>query len=91
MSQLQRHIVDQVVHYLKPGGVLVYSTCTLTQDENEDVVEDFLEHHKEFVLDDAASYLPEAAVSLVRGSYYMALPHRHNTDGFFAVRMRKLG
>jgi 16S rRNA (cytosine967-C5)-methyltransferase len=91
LSQLQRHIVDQVVHYLKPGGVLVYSTCTLTQDENEDVVEDFLEHHKEFVLDDAASYLPEAAVSLVRGSYYMALPHRHNTDGFFAVRMRKLG
>jgi 16S rRNA (cytosine967-C5)-methyltransferase len=91
LGRLQRHIVNQVVHYLKVGGVLVYSTCTLTKDENEDVVEEFLEHHKEFVLEDPASYLPEEAGSLVRGSYYMALPHRHNTDGFFAVRMRKLG
>jgi 16S rRNA (cytosine967-C5)-methyltransferase len=91
LGHLQKHIVDQVVHYLKPGGVLVYSTCTLTKDENEDVAEDFLEHHKDFVIDDAARYLPEEAGSLVRGRYYMALPHRHDTDGFFAVRMRKLG
>jgi 16S rRNA (cytosine967-C5)-methyltransferase len=90
LGHLQKQIVDQVVHYLKPGGVLVYSTCTLTKDENEDVVEDFLEHHKDFVIDDAARYLPEEAGSLVRGSYYMALPHRHNTDGFFAARIRKL-
>jgi 16S rRNA (cytosine967-C5)-methyltransferase len=91
LAHLQKHIIDQVVHYLKPGGVLVYSTCTLTKDENENVVEDFLEDHKEFVLDDAAGYLSGRASSLVRGSYYMALPHRHNTDGFFAARMRKVG
>jgi 16S rRNA (cytosine967-C5)-methyltransferase len=91
LGHLQKHIIDQVAHYLKPGGVLVYSTCTLTKDENEDVIEDFLEHHKEFVLDDVASYLSEKANSLVRGSYYMALPHQHNTDGFFASRMRKVG
>jgi 16S rRNA (cytosine967-C5)-methyltransferase len=91
LAHLQKHIIDQVVHYLKPGGVLVYSTCTLTKDENENVVEDFLEDHKEFVLDDAAGYLSGRASSLVRGSYYMALPHRHNTDGFFAARMRKIG
>jgi 16S rRNA (cytosine967-C5)-methyltransferase len=91
LGHLQKHIIDQVAHYLKPGGVLVYSTCTLTKDENEDVIEDFLEHHKEFVLDDVAGYLSEKASSLVRGSYYMALPHQHNTDGFFASRMRKVG
>jgi 16S rRNA (cytosine967-C5)-methyltransferase len=91
LAHLQKHIIDQVVHYLKPGGVLVYSTCTLTQDENENIVEDFLEEHKEFVLDDAAGYLPGDASSLVRGSHYMTLPHRHNTDGFFAARMRKVG
>jgi 16S rRNA (cytosine967-C5)-methyltransferase len=90
LGHLQKRIVDQIVHYLKAGGVLVYSTCTLTKDENEDVVEDFLEHHEEFVLEDAASYLPEAAGSLVRGRYLMALPQRHNTDGFFAARIRKL-
>jgi 16S rRNA (cytosine967-C5)-methyltransferase len=91
LSHLQKNIVDRVVHYLKPGGVLVYSTCTLDQEENENIVEDFVEHHEEFVLDDAAGYLPQEASSLVRGSYYLALPHRHNTDGFFAARMRKLG
>jgi 16S rRNA (cytosine967-C5)-methyltransferase len=92
LSHLQKNIVDQVVHYLKPGGVLVYSTCTLTKDENENVVEDFLEQHKEFVLDDAAGHLPgEASSLLVGGSYYIALPHRHDTDGFFAARMRKVG
>jgi 16S rRNA (cytosine967-C5)-methyltransferase len=90
LSHLQKHIVDQVIHCLKPGGFLVYSTCTLTRGENENVVEDFLERHQEFVLDDAAGHLPGEASSLVRGSYYVALPHRHNTDGFFAARMRKL-
>jgi 16S rRNA (cytosine967-C5)-methyltransferase len=90
LSHLQKNIVDHVVNYLKPGGILVYSTCTLTDDENENVVEDFLGRHKEFVLDDAAGYLPGKARSLVRGRYYMALPHRHNTDGFFAARMRKV-
>ena len=91
LAHLQKQIIDQVVHYLKPGGILVYSTCTLTQDENENVVEDFLQEHKEFVLDDAAGYLPRDASSLVRGSHYMTLPHRHNTDGFFAARMRRVG
>ena len=91
LSHLQKNIINQVVHYLKPGGILVYSTCTLAQDENENLVEQFLEDHNEFVLDNAASYLPQEAGSLVQGSYYTALPHRHNTDGFFAARMRKAG
>ena len=90
LSRLQKNIVDRVARYLKPGGVLVYSTCTLNKVENEDIVEDFLDHHKEFVLDDAAGHLPGEASSLVRSSYYMALPHRHNTEGFFAARMRKV-
>ena len=89
LAHLQKNIINQVARHLKPGGVLVYSTCTLTNNENEHIVEEFLEHHKEFVLDDAVSYLPEKARSLVRGNYFMTLPHRHDTDGFFAARMRK--
>ncbi len=89
LGQLQKNMLDQIANYLKPGGVLVYSTCTLSGDENENVIKDFLEHHKAFVLENAAGYLPETASSLVRGLYYVALPHRHNTDGFFAARMRK--
>ena len=90
LSELQQKILNRVAAYLKPGGVLVYSTCTLIEDENEKVVENFLERHQEFILDDAAAYLPKVAQSLVRDSYFMAVPHRHRTDGFFAARMRRL-
>ena len=90
LSRLQAKILDRVAPCLRPGGVLVYSTCTLTWDENEQVVENFLKAHPEFELENAAGYLPEQAKPLVQGSYFLALPHRHNTDGFFAARMRKV-
>jgi 16S rRNA (cytosine967-C5)-methyltransferase len=90
LARLQKRILAQTSRYVKPGGVLVYSTCTLSQQENEDVVASFLAEHSQFALDDAANYLPEAAKAMVRGSYFLALPHLHNTDGFFAARMRRI-
>lgn len=90
LGHLQDKILDRVAPCLKPGGVIVYSTCTLTRDENEQVVESFLTAHREFELENAAGYLPEQAKPMVQGSYFLALPHRHNTDGFFAARMRKV-
>ena len=45
----------------------------------------------EFELQDAARYLPRKAKHMARGKYFQALPHRDNTDGFFAARMRKVG
>jgi 16S rRNA (cytosine967-C5)-methyltransferase len=91
LSELQEKILVNAASNLKPGGVLVYSTCTLIDNENERVVKTFLQQQKEFVLDGATAYLPQPARSLVRDNYFMALPHKHNTDGFFAARMRKLG
>ncbi|MBI2361458.1 MAG: hypothetical protein HYV04_21545 [Deltaproteobacteria bacterium] len=85
---------SQLVGYLldpKPGGTLVYATCTLTREENEETVENFLCPHPAFVLEDAADHLPGDARQLVSGRYFMALPHRHDTEGFFAARMRKSG
>lgn len=90
LSRLQSQILNRVADYLKSGGTLVYSTCTLTRVENADVVEEFLKRHKEFELQDPAGYLPAQAEPLVQGHYFLALPHRHNTDGFFAARMRKV-
>jgi 16S rRNA (cytosine967-C5)-methyltransferase len=90
LCQVQKKILQNVAGYLKPGGVLVYSTCTLTDDENDRVVEGFLRARSEFELEDAARYLPNEARHLVRGEYFQALPQRHNTDGFFAARMRKV-
>jgi 16S rRNA (cytosine967-C5)-methyltransferase len=89
-AQLQKRILDRAAALLKPGGVLVYSTCTLTREENENMIADFLAKHQGFISDEAAQYLPEEAKSLAQGGYFLALPHRHNTDGFFAARMRKL-
>jgi 16S rRNA (cytosine967-C5)-methyltransferase len=70
--------------------VLVYSTCTLTADENEQNVAAFLAAHREFELQDAARYLPLEARHMTRGKYFQALPPRDNTDGFFAARLRKV-
>jgi 16S rRNA (cytosine967-C5)-methyltransferase len=91
LSRLQLKILDQVSGHLKPDGILVYSTCTLTVEENERNVESFLAAHAEFELQGAARYLPRKAKHMARGKYFQALPHRANTDGFFAARMRKVG
>ncbi|MBI2988504.1 MAG: 16S rRNA (cytosine(967)-C(5))-methyltransferase RsmB [Deltaproteobacteria bacterium] len=90
LSGLQKKIVNRISAYLRPGGILVYATCTLTREENEEVVEDFLDRQRGFVLESAASCLPEEAGSLASGKYFLALPHKHNTDGFFAARMRRV-
>jgi 16S rRNA (cytosine967-C5)-methyltransferase len=91
LSRLQEKILQCITDYLKPGGVLVYSTCTLTGEENDRIVENFLAEHKEFELQDAARYLPQQARRMMRGEYLQALPQHHNTDGFFAARLRKVG
>jgi len=89
LGRLQKTILDRVAARLKPGGTMVYSTCTLTREENEEVVENFLRGHEEYILENAAAFLPEEARTMVRGNYFTALPHRDDTDGFFAARMRK--
>jgi 16S rRNA (cytosine967-C5)-methyltransferase len=89
LSALQRQILQQVSSYIKAGGTLIYSTCTLTREENEEVLEDFLRRHNEFVLESAAEFLPESARHMARGDYFLALSHKHGTDCFFAARMKR--
>jgi 16S rRNA (cytosine967-C5)-methyltransferase len=91
LSMLQRKLLDNVAVQLAPGGILVYSTCTLAAEENEMNVEAFLADHGEFELEDAARYLPPQARHMTRGKCFQALPQRDNTDGFFAARLRKAG
>ncbi|MFQ5541303.1 MAG: RsmB/NOP family class I SAM-dependent RNA methyltransferase, partial [Candidatus Binatia bacterium] len=91
LSRLQKRIVRGVTPLLKPGGVLVYATCTLTREENEEVVHELLDRRKDLVLEEACRNLPGEAQQLAYGDFFLALPHRHNTDGFFAARMRKVG
>jgi 16S rRNA (cytosine967-C5)-methyltransferase len=90
LQKMQAQILRQAASLIKQGGVLVYSTCTLTQEENDSVIEAFLSEHPEFHLENAAALLPKACEALVdaRGRL-RTLPHRHNMDGFFAVRLRR--
>jgi 16S rRNA (cytosine967-C5)-methyltransferase len=90
LAELQTRILDRTASLVKAGGVLVYSTCTMTREENENVVKKFLASHERFVLDRAAASLPEQARSLWQDGYLLALPQHHNTDGFFAARLRKV-
>ncbi len=88
MARTQKQIVNNLKNYLKPGGILVYSTCTVTREENDDVIETLVSSG-EFELEDAAEYLPRPAGKAVSRGVLRTLPHRHGTDGFTAFRLRK--
>jgi 16S rRNA (cytosine967-C5)-methyltransferase len=68
--------------------VLVYSTCTISSDENERRIAAFLEHHEAFALDDPPSDVPVWDHPTVP-RLQQSLPHRDGTDGFFIARLRR--
>lgn len=75
---------------VKPGGLLVYATATVTRQENQSVVEQFLATQPGFHVEPAQPHLPGAAASFCTPEgYYQSMPHRHGTDGLFAVRLRR--
>lgn len=90
LSVLQKQILHNGAAYVKPGGVLIYSTCTITKEENTDNVEWFLENYP-FRLESLDPYLCEELHSETTGQGYLQLlPGVHKTDGFFLARFRKM-
>jgi 16S rRNA (cytosine967-C5)-methyltransferase len=90
LAESQRRILEAVTPLLKPDGVLVYATCTLTEEENEGVVDAWLGAHSELERENAAACLPDDARTLVAADGSLCtLPHRDDLDGFFAVRVRR--
>ncbi|MEW6397810.1 MAG: 16S rRNA (cytosine(967)-C(5))-methyltransferase RsmB [Bacillota bacterium] len=89
LARLQGEILDGVASALAPGGTLVYSTCTTEPEENQQVVDSFLDRHPDFVADDPAPWLPENLRGESRKGWLQLWPHRHATDGFFICRLRK--
>jgi 16S rRNA (cytosine967-C5)-methyltransferase len=92
LPALQQKIIANLAGYVKPGGVLLYSTCTLLRRENEDVVNRFLDENKEFAPE--AFTLPAPAgnsTSDTQASDGMTTlwPHETGTDGFFICRLRR--
>jgi 16S rRNA (cytosine967-C5)-methyltransferase len=89
LAAVQKTMLKNAVRLLKPGGVLVYSTCSTTLQENEDVVHDFLSRHSDCVLENLHGDFPEYREVFTEDGMFRAWPHRHGMDGFFAARFRK--
>ena len=84
LPKVQREILGNNSAYVRAGGTLLYSTCTLLERENEAVVEDFLSGHPDFFLESFT--LPGVGES--KGMLTL-WPHIHGTDGFFMAKLRK--
>mgnify|MGYP001092462144 CR=1 FL=1 len=82
----QRQLLRLAARLLRPEGVLVYATCSLEVEENDEVVSSFLEENSTFQLSDSGLYLPQTADPLVRDQYFQPRPSE-GIDGFFAARL----
>lgn len=86
LPKVQRSILDNCARYVRPGGVLLYSTCTLLPQENGGVADGFLADHPDFAPE--PFYLPHLGKQPGRVTFW---PHIHGTDGFFAAKLRRKG
>jgi 16S rRNA (cytosine967-C5)-methyltransferase len=87
LRRKQAAILQASANLLKPGGRLVYATCSLLAEENEDIVSAFLAERADFSPLDCAALMREARVPLDTGPTLRLFPHLHGTDGFFASAM----
>lgn len=86
LPAVQLDILRNAARYVRPGGTLMYSTCTLLYRENGEVVETFLAENKAYK---AEAFPLPGPVGLVQGGSVTLWPHRHGTDGFFISKMRR--
>ena len=89
LAPKQASILASAARLVKPGGRLVYATCSVLEAENEAVVAQFLGEHPEFALVPAGAVLAEQRIGLEMGEYLSLWPHRHATDGFFAAVLER--
>ena len=86
---IQRAILETCAAYVRPGGLLVYSTCTILPEENRDQISAFLAAHPEFEIAADAAWLPEALRPRYVNGMIQVLPDRDDMDGFFIARLRR--
>jgi 16S rRNA (cytosine967-C5)-methyltransferase len=85
---LQRGILENCALLLKPGGTLVYATCTTEPEENEEVIDSFLTEHNEFGVEGPQRFLPASTARLVDGKgFFRTFPDEPAMDGFFGARL----
>lgn len=92
LNEMQFKILCSSSRYLKPGGIMVYSTCTINSAENTQTVEKFLSQNKDFVYDIKGidSIIKKYGIEGNGKGYIQLFPNIHNVDGFFIARLRKI-
>jgi len=93
VNDVQHAVLRAAARLVKPGGRLVYSTCSLLERENQNVIEAFLAQHPDFHVVPAATVLRAQKIEVDHmarfAPYFVMLPHLHATDGFFAAVMER--
>lgn len=90
LSTIQLEILQAVAPLLKPGGILVYSTCTIDHEENSDVVQSFLHDHHDFEKDQTlVDRMPDLVKPYIKEGELQILPHYFDSDGFYIQALRK--
>lgn len=90
IAATQRELIDSAFHALQPGGTLVYSTCTLNREENEDVVQWLLARYPQAVETlPLGSLFPQASEALTTEGFLHVFPQIYDCEGFFVARLRK--
>lgn len=89
LAEKQRSILANASALVRPGGVLLYSTCSTSATENEEVLDDFLSRNSGFVLEDLRKQFTQLAPLFNERGMFRSWPHRHGMDGFFAARLKR--
>ena len=93
VNEVQANVLRSAARLVKPGGRLVYATCSLLASENQEVIETFLGESPQFVVVAAADVLGQQGIDIDQADrfapYFVMLPHLHGTDGFFAAVLER--
>lgn len=87
----QSAILAAAAKLLKPGGRLVYATCSFLAEENQDIISNFLNSHPQFTVLNSAELLAQQKITLDTGEFLQINPQQHQTDGFFAAALVRSG
>ena len=91
LNDLQYKLLKNAAKHIKSGGILVYSTCTVEQSENQGIVSRFLKNFPMFIVENAGDCLPEIPNDAITPEGFLqTFPHEHGIDGAFAARLRRL-
>ena len=87
LARIQKTLLESASMLVRPGGRLVYSTCTILPEENEVIVDGFLEHNRHFSIEDPGDLVPGSVVE--PSGYVRTWPDIHDTDGSFAACLKR--